>query len=106
MAKYLFKASYVGKGVQGLMKEGGTARRDAAAKVMSSVGGKLESFYYAFGQDDVIGIVDLPDVASATAVSLVINSSGTVNLKLTPLITPEEVDAASKKNPSYRPPGQ
>ena len=106
MAKYLFKGSYVGKGIEGLMKEGGTARREAASKVMASVGGTLECFYYAFGQDDVVGVVDLPDVASATAVSLIINSSGAVNLKLTPLITPEEVDAASKKKPSYRPPGQ
>jgi uncharacterized protein with GYD domain len=106
MAKYLFKACYVGKGVEGLLKEGGTARREAAAKAMASVGGKLESFYYAFGEDDVIGVIDMPDVASATAASLVINASGAVSLKLTPLILPEEVDAASKKHPSYRPPGQ
>lgn len=106
MAKYLFKACYVGKGVDGLMREGGTKRREAAEKAMASVGGKLESFYYAFGDDDVIGIVDMPDVPSAVAASLIINASGAVTLKLTPLITPEEVDAASKKHPNYRPPGQ
>jgi uncharacterized protein with GYD domain len=106
MAKYLFTANYVGKGVEGLLKEGGSARREAAAKAMASVGGKIESFYYAFGDTDVLGIIDMPDVASAVAASLAINASGTVNLKLTPLIQPEEVDAASRKKTSYRPPGQ
>ena len=105
MAKYLFMARYVGKGIDGLRKEGGSARRAAAAEVLSSVGGKLESFYFAFGEDDVVGIADLPDSASATAFSLTINASGVVNLRLKPLITPEEVDAAAKKKVTYRPPG-
>jgi uncharacterized protein with GYD domain len=106
MAKYLFTAKYVGKGVEGLIKEGGSARREAAAKAMSSVGGKLESFYYAFGDTDVLGVIDMPDVPSAVAASLAINATGAVTLKLTPLILPEEIDAASKKKSSYRPPGQ
>ena len=105
MAKYLFMARYVGKGIDGLRKEGGSARRAAAAEVLSSVGGKLESFYFAFGEDDVVGIADLPDAASATAFSLIINASGVVNLRLKPLITPEEVDASIKKKVTYRPPG-
>jgi uncharacterized protein with GYD domain len=110
MAKYLFRGRYVGKGVEGLLKEGGTARREAAGKAIASLGGKLESMYFAFGEDDVVGIVDAPDTASAAALSLVINASGAVSLHLTPLITPEEMDAASKigvaKKPSFRPPGQ
>jgi uncharacterized protein with GYD domain len=106
MARYLFTASYMAKGVEGLLKEGGSARREAATRAISSAGGKLESFYYAFGETDVVGIIDMPDVASAVAASLTINSTGTVNLKLTPLIDPEEVDVAVKKKTIYRPPGQ
>jgi uncharacterized protein with GYD domain len=106
MAKYFFRANYVGKGVDGLLKEGGTKRREAVTKALSAVGGKLESFYYAFGDTDVLGVIDVPDVASAVATSLIINATGVVNLKLTPLILPEEVDAATKKQTSYRPPGQ
>jgi uncharacterized protein with GYD domain len=106
MAKYLFKANYVGKGVEGLLKEGGTSRREAVSKAISAVGGKVESFYYAFGDTDVLGVIDVPDVASAVATSLSINATGAVNLSLTPLILPEEVDAASKKKTSYRAPGQ
>ena len=105
-AKYRFKANYVGKGVEGLLKEGGTSRRETVSKAITAAGGKLESFYFAFGDTDVLGVIDMPDVASAVALSLAINASGAVNLSLTPLILPEEVDAASKKRPGYRPPGQ
>jgi uncharacterized protein with GYD domain len=106
MAKYLFRAHYVGKGIEGLLKEGGSARRDAAEKVISSVGGKLECLYFAFGEDDVVGVFDVPDAASAAAVSLTINASGALVSKLTPLITPEEVDVAAKKKVAFRPPLQ
>ena len=105
MAKYLFTARYLGKGVEGLMKEGGSARREAASQALASLGGKLESFYFAFGDDDVVGIFEAPDVTSATAFSLAINAAGAVSMKLKPLILPEEVDAATKKKATYRPPG-
>lgn len=105
MAKYLIEANYVGDGIQGLMKEGGTSRQAAAAAAMASVGGTLESFYYAFGDTDVYAIADLPDEASAVAVSLMVNSTGAVEASLTPLIAPEVLDEAAKKAPSYTPPG-
>ena len=106
MAKYWFQANYVGKGVAGLLQEGGSSRKKAATQVIESVGGTLESFYYAFGDVDAVGVADLPDAASAAAASLIINASGAVALRLTPLITVEEMDAATEKRPSYRPPGQ
>ena len=105
MSKYLVAASYTADGVKGLMQEGGSKRHAAATAAIESVGGSVDCFYYAFGDDDVVGIVDFPDDASATALSLMINSTGAVNLKLTPLMTVEEVDAAAAKTPSYRAPG-
>ena len=105
MPKYLVRANYVGAGVKGLMAEGGTKRRDAARASVESVGGTLESFYYAFGETDVFGVGDFPDEASAVAWSLSINSTGAVSLNLVPLLTPEELDAAVAKTPSYRAPG-
>jgi uncharacterized protein with GYD domain len=106
MPKYLFEATYVGKGIQGLMQEGGTKRRDALTEALKSVGGTLESFYYAFGYYDVLGVFEAPDDASAAALSLLINSSGNVNVRLKPLLTVEDLDEAAKKTPSYRAPGQ
>jgi uncharacterized protein with GYD domain len=106
MPKFLIRANYVGDGVKGLMSEGGSSRRDAARAAVESVGGSLDCLYYAFGDTDVYAICDVPDNASATALSLLINSSGAVSLNLVPLMTPEEVDAATAKTPSYRAPGR
>ena len=50
-------------------------------------------------------IADVPDNVSMTAIALTVNATGTVTVKTTVLITPEEVDEAAKKSPSYRPPG-
>jgi uncharacterized protein with GYD domain len=105
MAKYLFKANYLSDGVKGLMADGGTKRQGAAAAAIESVGGTLDCFYYAFGETDALGIADFPDAASATALSMLINASGSVTISLTPLLTPAEVDEAAAKNPSYNPPG-
>ncbi|QHK21765.1 GYD domain-containing protein [Pseudarthrobacter psychrotolerans] len=106
MAKYLFEANYVGEGIKGLMREGGTKRRDALVDALKSVGGSLECFYYAFGDTDVLGVFDVPDPAGAAALSLMINSTGSVNVRLKPLLTVEDIDEAAKKTPSYRAPGQ
>jgi uncharacterized protein with GYD domain len=106
MTKYLFQGNYVGQGIKGLMQEGGSKRRDAVIKALESVAGSLESFYYAFGETDVLGVFDIPEQSNAVALSLMINSSGAVNIHLTPLMTPEDIDAAVGKTPSYRAPGQ
>ena len=106
MAKYLFEANYVGEGIKGLMREGGTKRRDALVDALKSVGGSLDSFYYAFGDTDVLGVFDIPSNANAAALSLMVNSTGSVKVRLKPLLTVEDLDEASKQTPSYRAPGQ
>jgi uncharacterized protein with GYD domain len=103
--KYLIEASYTLEGVKGVQSAGGSSRRDAIAKLAESVGGQLESFYFAFGDRDVYTVVDLPDNESATAVALTVNASGAVTVRTTVLLTPEEVDAAAKRSVDYRPPG-
>jgi len=105
MAKYMIKASYTADGTKGLLKEGGSSRRATVQKMVGGLGGKLEAFYYAFGDSDVYAIIDIPDAASAAALSLAINASGTVQLSTIPLLTPEDIDAASKKSVAYRAPG-
>lgn len=106
MPKYLIHGNYVGEGIKGLLKEGGSGRRAAIEKLATSMGGSVESIYYAFGETDVYVIVDMPDNASMAAVALVAAASGAVTVKTTVLLTPEEVDEAVKKTPDYRPPGQ
>ena len=106
MPKYLLQANYVRDGIKGLMKEGGSSRRAAAEKAIKSLGGTLESFYYAFGDTDAFLIADAPDNVTMAALSLSVAASGAVATKTTVLLTPEEIDAATKKTPSYRAPGQ
>jgi uncharacterized protein with GYD domain len=106
MPKYLMQASYTQDGLKGLLEEGGSSRRDAVAKAVSGLGGTLETFYYAFGDTDVFAIVELPDNVSTAALALVVNVAGTAKVNTTVLMTPEEVDQATKKGVDYRPPGQ
>ena len=97
MAKYLIQANYVGEGIKGLLKEGGSSRRKVVDELMASVGGKTESFYFAFGDTDAFVVVDVPDNVTAAAVALTVGASGLVNLKTTVLMTPKDaMDALSR----------
>lgn len=88
-----------------MLREGGTKRRAAVQKIIEAAGGTLDAFYYAYGDDDAIILADLPDATTGLAISLTVNASGAVRLSTQPLITPEEVDAASKKSIKYKAPG-
>ena len=106
MPKYLIEATYQAEGAKGLLAEGGSKRRDAAVKSIKAAGGKVESFYFAFGQSDAIVVVDFPDNVSAAAASLSINASGLVATSTAVLLTPAEIDEAVKRSVPYRGPGQ
>jgi uncharacterized protein with GYD domain len=105
MAKYMWTGSYTAQGTKGLIAEGGSSRKAVVEKMLESMGGKLESFYFALGSDDVVIIVDVPDSVSAAAIGLTVGASGMVQGRSTLLLTPEEIDQAAKKSPAYRPPG-
>ncbi len=105
MPRYLARASYGVEGVGGLLKEGGTARRDALTAAIASVGGTVEAFYYAFGDDDLYIIMDVPDQVAAAALGLAIGGAGAISWSTTVLLTPEEIDAAVGASVDYRPPG-
>jgi uncharacterized protein with GYD domain len=105
MAKYLFEARYTAEGAKAIQRDGGSARRAAVAKTLEAIGGRLESFYFAFGGTDAYVIADLPDNTTAAALALAVGQSGLVSTKTAVLLTPEEVDAATKKSVPYRPPG-
>jgi len=106
MSKYLCEVNYLGEGMKGLAKEGGTIRRAVVEKLIKSLGGTMEAFYYAFGERDLYVIAELPDNVSMAAIALTVSTIGGVATKTIVLLTPEEVDEAVKKTPLYRPPGQ
>lgn len=106
MAKYLIKASYSAEGLKGVMKEGGTSRVQAVERAVAGVGGSLESFYFAFGGDDVYVIVDIPDHAAAIAMAGAVGTSGAISsYETVVLLSPSEVDEAMNVTVDYAPPG-
>lgn len=105
MPKYLVKVNYTPEGAKGLHHDGGSKRRAAAEHAAQSLGGRLDSFYFAFGDSDVVVIADMPDAVAAAALSLAVTSSGAAETSTTPLITAEEMDKACHKVVGYRPPG-
>jgi uncharacterized protein with GYD domain len=105
MPRYLIEGYYTEDGTKGLLQEGGTRRRDTVAKLIEGLGGTLESFYYTFGERDVLAIYTVPDEATAAALALAVNQSGKVRITTHVLMTPEEVDEAAKKTIAYRAPG-
>jgi uncharacterized protein with GYD domain len=106
MPKFLIEATYNAEGTKGLLKEGGSSRRATVKKAVEELGGKLEAFYFAFGETDAYVICDVPDVVTGLAICMAVDASGEVHVKTTPLIAPEDIDAACHKVVHYRAPGR
>lgn len=105
MAKYMYRTKYTQSGLQGLLREGGTGRRAALTQTIEGMGGTLDGFYYALGDDDLILIADIPDEATATSIALNIAAAGALEVSTTVLLTPETIDEAIGKSVTYRLPG-
>ena len=106
MPKFMISGSYIGDGIKGLLKDGGTKRKEAVEQLMESLGGSIESIHFAFGDDDFFIIAEAPDNVKAAAGSLIASSTGAVSIKVTVLLTPEELDEVSQISVPYRAPGQ
>lgn len=105
MAKYMYQVSYTLEGIKGLLKDSASGRKAAVESAINALGGKVEAFYYCFGSDDVVLIVDLPDNVTAASVAITVTASGMVRPRTTPLLTVEEFDQALRGKIPYRPPG-
>jgi uncharacterized protein with GYD domain len=104
MPKYLVQGSYTDEGLSGLLKGGGTERRAMVEHLAKEMGGTLETFYFAFGSDDFVIILDLPSNVDMAATAMVAQASGTVKSRVTVLMTPEDVDQAARRKVDFRPP--
>jgi len=105
MPHYLVTVNYTPEGAKGVHKEGGSKRREAAEAAAKSLGGKVESFYFCFGESDAIVIAEMPDNIAAGALCLAITEYGAAETVTTPLMTAADMDAASKRSVGYRAPG-
>src|SRR5262249_15331951 len=105
MAKYLNQGSYTAEGLKGLLKDKASGRKQAVARLLESVGGKLDAAYFSMGEHDVVLLVDVPDLVTAAAISLNVSAAGLVRTRTTALLTVEETDRALTKKIEYRAPG-
>ena len=105
MPKYMISANYTAQGMEGVRSAGAKSRIDAVSTMLEAMGGRLESFHFAFGDTDVFAIAEVPDDEAAAAVAIAINSSGAVNIRTTKLLTVEQVDEALRRSVNYQPPG-
>ena len=90
MPFYLIQASYSAHSSAALLKK--PQDRTAAVRPMiERLGGKLHGLWLAFGEYDVVAVAELPDNASAAAISMAIGASGAMSAyRTTPLLTPAE----------------
>ncbi|MEH1017220.1 GYD domain-containing protein [Micromonospora sp. CPCC 206060] len=105
MAKFLLKSTYTVEGIKGLSKDGGSKRADVVRKMVENAGGTMESMYFGFGPDDTYVVCDLPDQKTAAALAIDIRAAGGLDTRVTPVLTPDEVDQAIREKVAYTPPG-
>jgi uncharacterized protein with GYD domain len=108
MPRYLLQVAYTPEAWAAQLKKPQN-RVEIVSELMQRLGGRFESAYYAFGEYDVVAIMDVPDNVSAAAVSLVVSAGGSIKaIKTTPLMSIEEGMQAMRKGgevaASYRPP--
>ncbi|MCI4064521.1 GYD domain-containing protein [Micromonospora sp. R77] len=105
MAAFLLKSTYTVDGLGGLVRDGGTKRADVVRALVEDAGGRVESIYFAFAEEDTYVVCDLPDHRTAAALAIAIGAAGGLRVQVTPLLSPAEVDAATRERTAYTPPG-
>ena len=110
MAKYAVLGGYTAEAWEKMIENPGD-RTAAVRKVVEAVGGRLEQFYWSFGEDDYLVIIEAPDDVAAGAFSVAVGSSGSLrNLRTIKLITADEgrklLEKAKAGKGTYVPPGE
>src|SRR5262245_13415847 len=107
MPQYLIQAAYTPESWASQLRQPQNAV-DRIKPAVEKLGGRLQAFYYAFGEYDAVALIELPDNVSAAALALAVAAGGAVKaLKTTPLMAVDEGMQAMRKaaQAGYRPPG-
>lgn len=108
MAYYLYQGAYSSEALKSLTKKP-VNRVDVVRKAVEELGGTVEGGWFAFGEYDIVLLLQMPDNVSAAALSLAAAAGGAIRSgKTTPLMTIDEGLAAMKKagTSGYKPPGK
>ena len=99
MAQYLLQFTYTPQAWAALARSPQN-RLEAVRPVAERLGGRLVSKWFAFGEYDVVAILEMPDNVSAATFSMAISAAGAVkSFKTTPLMTMEEGIEAMRRVP-------
>lgn len=107
MRRFLYLGKYTSDGLKGLASEGGTKRRDATERLVTSIGGKILEYSFAVGEFDFVLIVEVPDDAAGLIAPILTGASGTVRVLTVPLVDPKTIDEVSARiaTATFRPAG-
>jgi uncharacterized protein with GYD domain len=105
MPKFMFTGQYSAGGLKGSLEEGFAAREATVTKMIESMGGTVEGFYWTYGKNDIVTIIEGTQ-EMALAIALAVSSDpDSVQIETMPLLTAADLDAALAKLPQYRGPG-
>jgi uncharacterized protein with GYD domain len=90
MSSYLMRFSYTPEAWARLIKNP-EDRRGVARAAVEKLGGKLQGFWYGFGEHDGFVLIEAPNNVSAAAFSVGISAGGSIrSAETTVLLTVEE----------------
>ena len=96
MPSYLLQVSYNAPALSALIHDPHN-RVDVVRKPIENLGGKVIASWLAFGEFDLVTVIEMPDNLSAAAFALAISAGGSLKaVKTTPLLTLEEGMTAMK----------
>lgn len=96
MGLYLYIGSYTAEGRKGLLAEGGSFREAATRKLFEAAGGSMDRYLFAVGPFDFVIIAEMPDDKAAIIPSMIANSTGTVSVTTTKLLSPADMDEVAR----------
>jgi uncharacterized protein with GYD domain len=104
--RYLVRADLTAEGIKNLQKQPPTALKAGVAKFVESVGGRLEFWYFDYGEATAYSVIYYPDEIAAATAQLSTNAAGFARVRIRPLLSAEETDKAVAKMPPIRVPQQ
>jgi uncharacterized protein with GYD domain len=104
--RYLVRADLTPEGIKNLQKQPPTALKAGVAKFVESVGGKLEFWFFDYGESTAYSVIEYPDEVAAATAQLSTNAAGFARVRIRPLLSAEDMDKAVAKMPPVRVPQQ
>ncbi len=106
MPRYMLEVAYTPEAWATMVKKP-QDRIEAVRPAVRKLGGRIEAAYFAFGEHDLVAIVNMPDNVSVAAFSIAASAGGSIKaIKTTPLMTVREGMQAMRKakRAAYVPP--